>query len=75
MANPLFNQMQPQNDLVSSLNALRSNPLQFLMSRKMNIPQNLQNDPNAIIQHLLNTGQVTQEQYSRAERMARQFKR
>ena len=40
------------------------NPVQFL-SRKFNIPQNM-TDPNAILQHLLNSGQVTQAQVNRA---------
>lgn len=72
--NPLFNSMQQPN-IMSALQNLKSNPIQFLMQKKFNVPQNLANDPNAIIQHLMNTGQVTQAQYSRAEQMARQFKR
>lgn len=51
----------------------RQNPMQFLMQRGMNIPQNIQNDPNAIVQHLLNSGQITQQQYNQAAQMARQF--
>ena len=51
----------------------RQNPMQFLMQRGMNIPQNIQNDPNAIVQHLLNSGQITQQQYNQAAQMARQL--
>ena len=41
---------------------LKSNPMQLLASR-FNLPQDLNmNDPNAIIQHLLNSGQVSQQQ-------------
>lgn len=72
--NPLFNSMQ-QPSIMSALQNLKSNPIQFLMQRKFNVPQNIASDPNAIIQHLMNTGQVTQAQYNRAEQMARQFKR
>lgn len=36
------------------------NPVQFL-SQRFNIPQNMQ-DPNEILQHLLNSGQVSQAQ-------------
>lgn len=74
--NPLYNAtMQNSNPLLSSLKALQHNPMQFLAQRRFNIPQNIQNDPNAIIQHLMNTGQVSQEQYNRASQMMKQFRR
>lgn len=71
--NPLYNTMQNNNPLLSSLKALQQNPMQFLAQRRFNIPQNIQNDPNAIIQHLMNTGQISQEKYNQASQMARQF--
>ncbi len=41
---------------------LRSNPMQML-ARRFNMPQNMNmNNPNDIIQHLLNTGQISQQQ-------------
>ena len=41
---------------------LKSNPMQFLAQR-FNIPGNVNlNDPNAILQHLMNSGQVNQQQ-------------
>lgn len=48
------------NDVMGMYQQMMANPVQFL-SRRFNIPQNL-NDPNEIIQHLLNSGQVTQTQ-------------
>jgi len=66
--------MSGNQGFMSMLNSLKSNPMQFLMQRKFNVPQNLQNDPNAIVQHLLNSGQITQQQYDRAKAMAGQFK-
>lgn len=47
---------------------LRSNPMQIL-SQRFNIPQNLINNPNEIIQHLLNTGQINQAQVNQAMSM------
>ena len=47
---------------------LRSNPMQVLGNR-FNIPQNLANDPNAIVQHLLNTGQISQGQINQVMAM------
>ena len=72
MTNPLYNQMN-NNGFMSSLQALRNNPMQFLMQRKFNVPQDIQNNPNAIIQHLMNTGQVSQADYNRASSMAQRF--
>lgn len=48
------------NDLMNMYQQLKNNPVQFL-SRRFNIPQNV-NNPNDIIQHLLNTGQISQNQ-------------
>lgn len=72
MANPLYQSMQ-QSGINLALQNLKQNPMQFLMQKKFNIPQNISNDPNAIIQHLMNTGQVSQSQYNRASSMAKQF--
>ena len=50
------------NDLMNIYDRLRQNPRQVLSAR-FNIPQDVDlNDPNAIIQHLLNSGQATQSQ-------------
>lgn len=63
------------NNPMQMLQQFKANPMQFLMSRRMNVPQNMMNDPNAIINHLLSTGQISQEQLNRAYQMAGQFKR
>ena len=49
------------------LNQIKQNPMAVL-SQRFNIPQNM-NDPNQIIQHLLNTGQITQQQVNNAMQM------
>lgn len=46
--------------LMQMYQQLRQNPVQ-LLSQKYNIPANM-NDPQQIIQHLLNSGQVSQAQ-------------
>lgn len=57
------------NNIFAMYQQLRQNPMQ-LLARRFNIPNNVNiNDPQAIIQHLLNTGQVTQQQYNRAMSM------
>ncbi len=52
---------------------LRSNPMQFIRQAGFNIPQNL-SDPNAIIQHLMNSGQISQQRYEQARQMAMRFR-
>lgn len=50
------------NNIFQMYQQLRQNPMQML-ARRFNIPSNVNiNDPNSIIQHLINTGQVTQQQ-------------
>jgi len=49
------------------ISQFRQNPMQMLM-QKYKIPQNM-NNPQEIIQHLLNSGQVTQDQVNRAMQM------
>lgn len=53
--------------LAQMYSQFRQNPMGFL-SRRYNIPQNV-NDPQEIIQHLLNSRQVSQEQVNRAMQM------
>ncbi len=55
------------NDLMNMYQQMKANPMQFL-SRRFNIPQNM-NDPNAIIDHLISTGQVTQGQINKVMEM------
>ncbi|MBO6093720.1 MAG: hypothetical protein J6P40_08885 [Oscillospiraceae bacterium] len=61
-------------DIMDFYQRFRKNPMQMLQQR-FNIPQNVNlSNPNDIIQHLLNTGQVTQEQVNNAMQMSKQFR-
>ena len=59
--------------LMNMYQQFRSNPMQML-SRRFSIPQDVK-DPNEIIQHLLNTGQVSQAQVNNAMNMRHLFER
>ena len=59
------------NNPFALLQQLRTNPMQ-LLSQKFNIPANI-TTPQDIIQHLLNTGQVSQEDVNRAMQMRKQI--
>ena len=54
-------------NLVQMYQQFRQNPAQML-ARRYNIPPNM-NDPQQIIQHLLNSGQVTQDQVNQVMQM------
>lgn len=69
MNNPIMG-MNP----MQMIQQLKANPIQFLQRAGFNVPNNL-NDPNAIIQHLMNSGQISQQNYERARQMAAQFRR
>ena len=50
-------------------NQLRQNPMSIL-TKRFNIPDTVDmNDPNAIIQHLINTNQVSQTQVNNCMQM------
>lgn len=42
-----------------------NNPTQYLLEKRADIPQGM-TDPNQIVQHLLLTGQISQDQYNKA---------
>ena len=67
MPSPLYQQFQSNNNLVSLLQKLKSNPFD-LLSQRYRLPQNM-TDPNEILQYLLNTKQVSQQQVDRVMQM------
>lgn len=60
MQNKLFRSLN--NPFVNQLNQLRSNPVQFLMNRKFNLPKDFNGGPREIVQYFLDSGQVTKGQ-------------
>ena len=60
MSNPLFNMMQPQNNI---------------LQRFQQFQQMFRGDPRQQVQQLLNSGKVSQNQYNNAVQMAQQLQR
>ena len=58
-------------NIMQMLSQLQQNPGAFLS--RYGIPQNLANDPQAVVQHLMNQGRISQEQYNNAVKMAKNF--
>lgn len=55
-------------NIFQMLTQIRSNPASILS--QYGIPQDIANNPQAVVQHLMNTGRVSQDQYNRAVSMA-----
>jgi hypothetical protein len=58
--------------LMQMLPQLRGNPAQFLAQRGIQIPQGM-NNPQQIVQQMLNSGRYTQAQVDQARQMAMQM--
>lgn len=70
--NPFFSALGGGMNPMQLLSQLRSNPLALLRQAGYNVPDNV-NSPQAIIQHLMNSGQLSQNQLNQAQQMARTF--
>lgn len=67
MSSPIFQQFQQRPNMFTMLSQLKQNPVAML-STKYSVPQGMTN-PNEILQHLLTTGQVSQDQVNRIMQM------
>lgn len=59
-------------NFMSGFQQMRNNPAQYVMQR-MNVPQNMANDPDAIIQNMMSNGQLSQAQYNAARQTAQRI--
>jgi hypothetical protein len=57
-------------NIIAMFQQFMGNPAQMMQRSGLNIPQNIANDPNAIIQHLLSSGRMSQQQYNQLQQMA-----
>ena len=57
--------------IMSMLSQFKKNPMSIL-SQRFNLPQNM-NNPQDILNHLLNSGQINQNQIDQATQMKNQF--
>ena len=59
------------NQFANGFQGFMRSPMQMLQN--LNIPQNIQNNPQAIVQHLMNSGQMSQQQFNQLQNMAKQI--
>lgn len=69
-----FGGNMPRMNPMQMVQQLQANPIQFLQRAGFNVPSNL-NSPNDIIQHLMNSGQISQQRYEQARQMVAQFRK
>lgn len=60
---------------LSQFRGFMANPMKFFLQRRMNVPQTAMQNPQAAVQQLLNSGQMSQEQFNRLQQMARQIQK
>ena len=65
--------MNNQMNFMQMFQQFRANPMQMIIQSRMNVPSGM-NDPNQILNHLLKTGQITQDQINSAYQMMQRFK-
>ena len=63
------------NQMMGMLQQLKANPLQFIMQRRLNLPQGMSmNDPQAILNQLVQSGQISQQQINSAYQMVQKLR-
>ena len=62
------------NQVFSMLQQLKQNPMKFIAQSRFNLPQGIPADPKSILDQLLRTGQVTQQQVNAAYQAAQRFR-
>lgn len=67
------NPMMGMGNMMQMMHQLKSNPMAFLQKR-FNLPQNIGNDPQSIVNHLVNTGQISQDAVNQAYQMMQKFR-
>lgn len=68
--------MMMPDQMTGMLGQLKANPFQFLARMKMNLPQNMNvSDPQEILNYLVKTGQVSQNQINSAYQMMQRMSR
>ena len=69
-SNPVFGNM---TNMLKQFREFKKNPVQFLVSKNYNVPQNFNGGPQELVQHLLNTNQMSQAQFNDLSDLAKQM--
>lgn len=64
-----------QNDMLAEFANFQKNPAQYLISKGLNIPPEMMNDPQKAVEYIITSGQGTQEQLNQFRTMLSMFHR
>ena len=53
----------------------KNNPMQYMMNKGIQLPQNCGNNPEQIIQSMMNNGFFSQQQYNQAANLSNQLQK
>ena len=67
------NPMMGMGNMMQMMQQLKANPMAFLQKR-FNLPQNIGNDPQSIVNHLVSTRQISQHAVNQAYQMMQRFR-
>ena len=69
------NQMNnPMQGFMNGFQNFMQNRTQMMTQSQFGIPQDCMNDPNKVVQYLLDSGKINQSQYNQAKQIADQMK-
>lgn len=69
MSNPLINKKTNEPDINALFQQFKKNPVEFLIKSKLNIPQGMNGNPQEIVRHLYNSGQIPQQILPKVQQM------
>lgn len=61
------------NAMIGQFQQFMQNPASFMAQRRFNLPNGFEQNPSAAIQQMLNSGQMSQDQYNQLRQMADQL--
>lgn len=64
MPNQLYNDVN-NNNIEAQFGTFIKNPMQFLMRKNINVPEQFSNNPQGAVQYLLNNGTMSQDTFNR----------
>ena len=62
-----------ENNMANQFNIFMKNPMQFLISKRINIPQEYANNPQGAFQYLMSTGKMSQMTFENLRGQASQM--
>ena len=75
MASVLKQAFEKETALHPDMNAMfadfKKNPMSFLLRAKLDVPETIKDNPQAIVTHLMQTGQVPRQLMPRVQQMFR----